>query len=53
MGMSHLHDLVLGVDELDLGHVDVHGVASLLCLLRGEIRIRRHKHSIALQTVLD
>lgn len=48
--VPHLHNLVLRVDELDLGHVDVHGVASLFCLLSRETRIRRHKHSTSLQT---
>lgn len=42
-GVPHLHDLVFRVDELDLWHVDAHGIACLFCLLGREIEIRRDK----------
>lgn len=41
--LTHLHDLVFRVDELDLWHVDAHGIACLFCLLSREIEIRRDK----------
>lgn len=41
-GAPHLYNLVFRVDELDLRHVDAHGIARLFCLLSREIKIRRH-----------
>ena len=45
-GVPHLHNLVFGVDELDLWHVDAHGIACLFRLLSGEMEIRRHGASV-------
>lgn len=37
-GVTHLHNLVFRVDELDLWHIDVHGIACLFCLLSRGIK---------------
>lgn len=39
-GVPHLHNLVFRVDELDLWHVDAHGIACLLCLLSTESMVK-------------
>lgn len=46
-GPPHLHNLVFRVDELDLWHIDAHGIARLFCLLSREIQISTHEGSIS------
>lgn len=46
-GLPHLHNLVFRVDELDLWHVDAHGIARLFCLQSREIQISRHEGNVS------